>query len=407
MRLNESQILQIGLQHLREYYRKRLAEGHIQVSTGVQEAGKSQADGFITFRQPNGQWFTATLEASSYDTRHEVRFIRRKAQQFLDALLVSTWITAFAGAANMVYPVVPMLKNGPYLPLVLILSVFTSSFFGFNLLTANWKRYREIKAIEQFKRHYADEQWIVAASSLFSDLRDPFFLELKRQCLYYGMGLVLVDESLHLQTQLTPARRNSSQESRHILSRYPNLKQIIGSSAAILLIFAMWHREYDRWRYRELVLKDYADTLEQHIKAYPREPDTYWLDTPFFQPEPMDKEAISYLEAWQEDASTLPVIVGLPNSRGIVFRSCDWIKGPVFVFEAGYYTSLTDVLERIEQFQQEGVACGAIRGDCYASKASEYLFFVGEIYTSSAEANRERNDLAAWQDTLTLRRIIE
>lgn len=407
MTLNESQILQAGIQFLREYYRKRLAEGHIQVSTGVQSADSSQADGFITFRQRDGRWFTATLEASSYDTRHEVRYIRRKAQMFLDNLLVSTWITAFAGAANMIYPVVPMLKNGPYLPLILILSVFTLSFFGFNLLTANWKRYREIRAIEQFKRHYADEQWIVAASSLFTDLRDPFFLELKRQCLQYGMGLILVDESLQIHTHLTPARGNSSHKSRHILSRFPYIKQIIGSAAAMLLISAMWYREYDRWRYRKVVLKDYAETLEQQIKAYPREPDTYLLDTPFFQPEPMDKKAVSYLEAWQQEASTLPVIVGLPNSRGIVFKDCDWIKAPVFVLKAGYYASLSGVMERIEQYQHKGIASGAVRGDCYAAGDSGYLFFIGEIYGSEAEAKREKNHLTAWQDTLTLQRIGE
>jgi hypothetical protein len=407
MTLSESQILQAGLQYLREYYRKRLAEGQIQVSTGVQDAGKSQADGFITFRQRDGRWFTATLEASSYDTRQEVRYIRRKAQMFLDNLLVSTWITAFAGAANMMYPVVPMLKNGPYLPLILILSVFTLSFFGFNLLTTNWKRYREIQAIEQFKRHYADEQWIVAASSLFTDLRDPYFLELKRQCLRYGMGLILIDESLQQHTHLTPTRENSAQESRHILSRFPWIKQITGTAAAILLIGVMWYREYDSWRYREVVLKDYAETLDQQIRAFPREPDTYWLDTPFFRPEPMDTKAISYLEAWQQDASALPVIVGLPNSRGIVFRACDWIVGPVFVLEAGYYTTLSGVLERIEQYQQEGVASGAIRGDCYSTGASGYLFYVGEIYASEAEATREKNNKSAWQDSLTLRQVNE
>jgi hypothetical protein len=398
MNLTEAELVQLGLRILKDYYRSRLSTGNLQISSDVKGAGGIKADGFITYERRDGSWFTATLEASAVETRHEIRYIRRKAQLLLDTLVVSLWITAAAGAYNMVHPIVPMLVHGPLLPLVLLLSTFTGSFFLFKLLASGWQRYREIPALEQFKRYYADEQWVIAAEQVFQGHADPFYLELKRQCLLYGIGLILVNAEGNAHTQLSPSREYIPQQQ----ARYRPFKQLLGIAAAFVLIGALWYREYERWRYRELSPKDYAEDVQQQVKKYPRDPDTYWLDTPFFRPEPYDRNAVSYLEEW---AAELPNVVGLAESGGIIFSPCRQSEAPVYILEAGVFSSLSAVIERIEAYQLLGIASGALRRDCYQQLTGNYLFYVGEQYPTADAANTAKRQLSGVPDSLVVRSL--
>jgi hypothetical protein len=79
---------------------------------------------------------------------------------------------------------------------------FSTWFFAMR----TWKKYRYIYAIEQFKRYFADEQWIVLGEDVFHHTLDPNYIELKNQCIFNGFGLAIVNKKGETQAIASPSR---------------------------------------------------------------------------------------------------------------------------------------------------------------------------------------------------------
>ncbi len=164
------------------------------------------ADGMVRFKKDNGSPFTCTYEATSVDKAGEVKF-SQNVPYFL-------WDCAAFGmvAASVFYGVSYVLRFKWLVNLHwngnagLLIGIWTIGFLSWFFLMRNWKKYRYIYAIEQFKRYFADEQWVALGEDVFPSPNDPYLTELKDQCVYNGFGLAVVGREGQVRTLATPSR---------------------------------------------------------------------------------------------------------------------------------------------------------------------------------------------------------
>ena len=206
--LTEQDIKTAFLPFLRVYYRNsyEYAPESEQSSLDNVSAEGYVADGMLRFRKPDGSVFTCTYEATSVDKNEEVKF-SLNLPYFL-------WDCAAFGAAMaavnygwMFYARIETLKAMTWPAKIgMPLGVALIGFFIWYFCFRNWKKYSYVFALEQFKRYTADEQWVALGADVFPSPVDPYFLELKDQCIYNGFGLGLVYPDLTVRPIAAPAR---------------------------------------------------------------------------------------------------------------------------------------------------------------------------------------------------------
>lgn len=438
--LSEQEIKDIMLRFLKRHYRNRQRNGETEIASDARGKGGILADGYLSFPKPGGGWFVATFEATSYETRQEVRFTQRRGLLFWDNLVVALWGTAIGGGFNITQQWLPIKKHGPALPLVMLFSVLLGLFFLIRMLVSHARRYRQIYAVEQFKQYHADEQWIAVGEDVFNGPHDPHFIELRRQCIRYGFGLVVISADKLPRTHLTPAREDVFEGRRDIvklitdnewvktiqnLGRQPWLNDLWGkmaayipqsdqwlhrfggrlpkhwfaSAVALTFIIAIWYRDYDTWAHRKLTPKVYAEEVIQTARDLPREPSTVNLDTPYFPPAPYLDDRISYLDEWLEDRLAAQRLwrnsarnaAGREDGYGVIFYDCARFlnfEGVKFILLDGVYTDFESSLLRVELLQADGIQAGSLWLGCFDERAKEYAVYIGPVFNTTGEANR-------------------
>jgi hypothetical protein len=206
--LSEDDIKSIFLPYLREFYRFRY-----EYQPGTEQASLDNittegyvADGMISFEKPDGSPFVCTYEATSADKIEEVKYSLNQSYFIWDCMAFGAFVAALAYAffyitdsefvANLSF----MGKCGMPVGIGFI------AFFIWYFTMRNWKKYRYIYAIEQFKRYYADEQWVALSEDVFPAITSPYFLELKDQCIYQGVGLAIVYTDRQVRPMAAPSR---------------------------------------------------------------------------------------------------------------------------------------------------------------------------------------------------------
>lgn len=439
--LSEQEIKEFMLRFLKRYYRNRQRDDtRPEMASDARGKGGIVADGYISFPKPGGGWFVATFEATSYDTRQEVRFTPRRGLLFWDNMVIALWGTAIGGGFNITQQWLPIKKHGPALPLVMLFSVFLGLFFLCRMLVSHWRRYRQIYAIEQFKQYHADEQWIAVGEEVFNDPPDPHFIELRRQCIRYGFGLVVIARHEAPRVHLTPAREEVFEGSRDIVKLITdnevvrNIQNIgrqawfsdlwgkmaayvpqsdqwlhrfggrhpmhwLASAVALAFILAIWYHDYDTWAHRKVTPKVYAEEVLQKARELPKESQTYLLDTPYFSPAPFLDDRISYLDEWIEDRlaarrlwrSSARNAAGIEDGYGVIFYDCARFlnfEGVKFILLDGVYNDFESSLLRVETLQADGIQAGSLWLGCFDERSKEYAVFLGPIFNTPAEANR-------------------
>jgi hypothetical protein len=175
-------------------------------------SGGIRADGHLTFNKEDGSPFLATFDATGNDSREEVLFQEQPVLLNMDALagalLISVLTQGFFVAENWTGFMTVLGKAGVVALLIVYVSLW---FFLIRLAVHRNKRYRYIPALEQFKRYFADQQWIALADDVL-DPTDENYLELKKECVEQGFGLLLVDQNLKVHLIVTPARVQSARK---------------------------------------------------------------------------------------------------------------------------------------------------------------------------------------------------
>ena len=170
--LDEHDITQITLRFLKSHYRQRQREGATMLSSDLRGAGGIIADGFLSFRQMEGEDFRATVEATSRASQDEVLFKLRRSLLRWDSAAAAAAVLATTFSVLYVEHLLP-LKQYPLVAwgaLLIVAFILTSPVFY--LVLSPLRRYRYIYAVEQFKQYYADEQWVAIAEDVFPNYHD-------------------------------------------------------------------------------------------------------------------------------------------------------------------------------------------------------------------------------------------
>lgn len=206
--LTEDEIKSAFLPYLKEFYRFRY-----EYQPGTEKSSVDNitpegyvADGMLSFKKPDGRDFFCTFEATSADKIGEVQFSLNFWYFIWDCLgfagLVATTVYGFLYITNeeFIGNLIPSAKIG------LPVGIGIIAYFAWYFLMRGWKKYRYIYAIEQFKRYHADEQWVAISEDVFPSITSPYFLELKDQCVYHGIGLALVYPDFQVRPMAAPSR---------------------------------------------------------------------------------------------------------------------------------------------------------------------------------------------------------
>ena len=191
---------------MKTYYKFRPRAGETVINYDMMHPSGVVVDGHLTFLKDDGSPFIATFEATSAATAAEVRFRLQRKQLFWDALSVGCVAAAVAITFFWIFNLWTLAHSGWLFSILLTLALLFLGGLGFHMFFRNNERYRYIYATEQFKQYHADEQWIALADDVFSTANDPYFIELKTQCVKNGFGLVTVDHEEHVNLLITPAR---------------------------------------------------------------------------------------------------------------------------------------------------------------------------------------------------------
>jgi hypothetical protein len=194
-------IIKVSLQFLRRHYRERPRKGDFREETHLRGMGGLVVDGQLSYEEEDSNRnVVITFEATDYFSRDELRFQPLLPLRWWDAIawgfLITAVLMVFAHLEHWLKPIFHYFWLG--------FSILAGSVLVFTLLIfflfRHWRRYRYIYAIQQFNQYYVDDQWMAFAWDVFNGPADPYFIELQKQCVVNGYGLIEVgsDERVHL-----------------------------------------------------------------------------------------------------------------------------------------------------------------------------------------------------------------
>lgn len=218
------QVLQkIALGFLKHYYKDRPRQSlettaRLNLTT---EQGYI-IDAYLSFETMDKKSFFATIEITTDDTAYEVRYIPQKKLLIWDATAIASLLFASFYSWNYIQEGFTVNTSG-IIPFFSITSLYFLAFISaYFILFKNKNRYKYIYAIEQFKRYFANEHWIAVADTVFENNTDKYLIELKKQCVYNGIGLVLIEQDGKVYPKIMPPREILPQTKGKILAFLTN-----------------------------------------------------------------------------------------------------------------------------------------------------------------------------------------
>ena len=221
--LTENIIKKVALRFLRQYYKFRLRyeDQPVTASYDLEGVGGIIADGYYSFKKMDGRLFTATFEATGQDSRDEVVYKPQMNLLFWDGIAIASLVTLALVAVNYFMDLHLLDERTLLVRVLMLLGAMALSFLAFFFIAKNFRRYRYIYAVEQFKRYHADEQWIALADDVFSGPADKYYRELKYQAMINGIGIVQVNQNLDTKILVTPSRQDIFQGKRKQVDLMP------------------------------------------------------------------------------------------------------------------------------------------------------------------------------------------
>jgi len=192
--LSEDEVKRRFVPFLKDFYKNRYQSdpGSIQVEMDNVSAEGWVADGKLTFRKPDDTVFICTYEATSLDKSDEVKYKLNTHYFTWDCLAFGAVCAAVTYLLFYQTRLIWLIQLKGIGNLGFLLGVFIIGFLGWYFTMQRWRKYRYIYAIQQFRQYFADEQWVALAEDVFPAPNDPYFMELRNQCVYNGIGLAIV-----------------------------------------------------------------------------------------------------------------------------------------------------------------------------------------------------------------------
>jgi len=202
---SENNIKKSALRFLKMYYKHRPRTGKTDIKVDQSTSKGIIADGLLTFPQEGKNPFVASVEATSFDTRDEVKFRMQHRLLNWDAFMWGSFIVAIVVLFGHYFHLFAFQKGHVELTAILSL-IFLTVFIGYRYFFAKRGKYRYIYALQQFRQYHADEQWVAIGDNVFYGVEDPAFDELKEQCVRNGFGLLSIDKELNSHLVISPSR---------------------------------------------------------------------------------------------------------------------------------------------------------------------------------------------------------
>lgn len=451
--ITENIVKKITLRFFRHHYKYRLRteDQPVVAKYDLEAAGGIIADGYYSFKRPDGTKFIATFEATGKDTKDEVIYRPQKKILLWDGLAVSSIFTFFVFAFNYSYHFHTLDERTilSRIGLVVLSMLVTSCLFY--AIARQFRRYRYIYAIEQFKKYHAAEQWIALAYDVFEDPNDKYFQELKNQCVYNGFGLLLVDKNLDPKILITPARQDIFVEKRasvefedkpslpqpatgrgfapwwkHLGLQLPKAlkkdatllryrrrfyhQMAITGMCAILLGFVFWKEMHsvafqrvDKSEYRNNLAKsqsnnvmeqdDYlGDSASTPIRKNANE--NYWLVEKDNRPGPSQMQPVD---------TPCEVLISRENEKTLHYPCERFLNfdGKKFVVQEGHYPGKPEAEAALLRLQAKGLEATALPLSLFTN-ATGYIIYTGLICNSKSEAKQYLSQLTLdekWKNT--------
>ena len=202
---SENNIKRSALQFLKMYYRNRPRTGETSTKMNQTTDTGIIADGILFFPKDDGEKFLASVEATSFETRDEVKYQLQRSLLFWDCIMAASALSALMVLFGHFYHIFSFQTSR------WVLGIFLGSVFLSGYLIAQWylsgrSKYRYIYALQQFKQYHADEQWVAIGDNVFYGPEDAMLHELRKQCIKNGFGLLSVDKELTTHLVITPSR---------------------------------------------------------------------------------------------------------------------------------------------------------------------------------------------------------
>lgn len=214
---SENNIKKSALRFLKMYYKHRPRSGKTDIKVDQSTQQGIIADGLLTFPQGNKAPFVASVEATSFDTRDEVKFKMQYQLLNWDAFMWGSFIIAIVVLFGHYFHLFAFQKG--HVELTAILSIiFLSVFIIYRYFFGRRAKYRYIYALEQFRQYHVDEQWVAIGDNVFFGAEDPAFNELKVQCVRNGFGLLSIDKELNPHLVISPSRDELFGNGRKVMS---------------------------------------------------------------------------------------------------------------------------------------------------------------------------------------------
>lgn len=216
--LTEDEVKRLFVPFLKNFYKNRYQPdvSGMVVSLDNTSTDGWIADGRIAFVKPDGTPFVCTYEATSLDKIGEVKYQLNTDYFLWDALSFGT-LCAAAALITLFETNLPwMLQLSAAGNIGILFGFFIPGFFSWYIFMNKWRKYRSIYAIEQFGQYAADEQWIVLADDVFPSVLDPFYVELREQCIFRGVGLAVVSPDGTVRKICDPSRLGAFGKDRKI-----------------------------------------------------------------------------------------------------------------------------------------------------------------------------------------------
>jgi hypothetical protein len=394
-------------------------------------------DSYLSFTDQEGNTFIATAEATSVDTRDEVKYSVQVQLLFWDSVvfgtltgilyyMFSSWVSWLS--MPLLHPTLRAVTAG--LAIVGLALIYR---FGLRPL----RRYRYIYAIAQFKKYHADEQWVAMAKAVFPLLdENPYYRELKRQCTRFGIGLILVDNQRLPRLIISPAKQEVFDRKRErvrlfSLKNYRRLQQLTQRDWLPMKLWRNWtdpYREHDYFRFRSgykhqwaliglgliviaaMQVRELKRLPFQHLneRSYVRqmekkagtleEEETLSQDPkPFVVPfgEEETEEIISGLN---NNEDSVEVVAVRPNAeviiydrfnQNLIFYDCERLYNfteTKYFIKIGEYGDQAATEKELEILGDAGIAATAFWEGCFAPNGAAYILYVEDLYGSTEEA---------------------
>ncbi len=215
--LTEDDIKRIFPKYLKGFYLNRYeyVPGTESITTDNIAQGGIVADGQFSFFTPEGQHFVSTFEATSADKAGEVKYTLNMVYFLWDCVAFGTLTAAIAYAVAYFSRFTWLVQLGVAGNAGYLMGFWLIGFLSWFFTMRGWRKYRYIYAIEQFKRYYADEQWIALADDVFPAPQDPYLEVLREQCIYHGFGLAIVSANGAVRVVVAPSRLGLYGKDRH------------------------------------------------------------------------------------------------------------------------------------------------------------------------------------------------